>query len=282
MKIVVFDLDETLGYFVQYGIFWDCLNSYLLQKKDAKLNQLNQPDFNTTLDLYPEFLRPNIINILDYLKTKKNTQCCEKIMIYTNNQGHQSWTNNIISYFETKIKYKLFDKIISAFKINGKQIEIYRTTNNKTYNDFIRCTLLPKNAQICYLDDTYYPEMINENVYYINIKPYIYDLPFEEMNKRFLESNLGKTLIAKEEKDCFINFMKENSNQYNFYVTKKDEDDYKIDVILSKRILYHLHDFFNNFVIVNNNSTLYKNITQKKYKHHKVKNKSKKHISFSS
>ncbi len=32
MKIVVFDLDETLGYFVECGIFWDCLNKYLLKE----------------------------------------------------------------------------------------------------------------------------------------------------------------------------------------------------------------------------------------------------------
>lgn len=79
MKIVVFDLDETLGYFVQYGIFWDCLNSYLLQKSSAKLNQLDQPDFDTTLDLYPEFLRPNIINILDYLKKKNIHNAVKKL-----------------------------------------------------------------------------------------------------------------------------------------------------------------------------------------------------------
>ena len=30
-KIVVFDLDETLGYFVEFGIFWDSLCLYLLK-----------------------------------------------------------------------------------------------------------------------------------------------------------------------------------------------------------------------------------------------------------
>ena len=28
-KIVVFDVDETLGYFVEFGIFWDSLNAYI-------------------------------------------------------------------------------------------------------------------------------------------------------------------------------------------------------------------------------------------------------------
>ena len=63
-KIVVFDVDETLGYFVEFGIFWDAL----LQYKPA--HKLDQHEFNTILDLYPEFIRPNILSILSYLKHK--------------------------------------------------------------------------------------------------------------------------------------------------------------------------------------------------------------------
>ena len=120
MKIIVFDLDETLGYFTQFGIFWDCLNEYF--------NQLNTPltqtDFNNVLDLYPEFLRPNIIDVLVYLKDKKRTNCCNKIMIYTNNQGPKEWCEHIIHYFDNKTNYKLFDQIIAAFKVNGEKVEL--------------------------------------------------------------------------------------------------------------------------------------------------------------
>ena len=84
MKIVVFDLDETLGYFTEFGIFWDSLVQYL---KSINKQALNQHDFDDVLDLYPEFLRPNIINILNYLKEKKDSNCCHKMMIYTNNNG---------------------------------------------------------------------------------------------------------------------------------------------------------------------------------------------------
>jgi hypothetical protein len=239
MKIVVFDLDETLGYFVEFGIFWDSLSLYLNK-------QLNQQSFNSLMDLYPEFLRPNIISILSYLKNKKYTKNCQKIMIYTNNQGSRKWANHLISYFESKLgEYKLFDQIISAFKINGKQVEFCRTTNNKTYKDFIRCTKLPINAEICYVDDTFYPEMANDNIYYINIKPYTHSLPFNEIYKRFLESDIGKRLIDKETMNYFIDFMKKKMHLYNFMVVKKNADDYKIDCILSKRILQHLYEFFN-------------------------------------
>ena len=271
MKIVVFDLDETLGYFVEFGIFWDSLSLYL---SNQKLSDLTQIEFNEILDLFPEFLRPNIMNILDYLKKKKMSQCCQKLMIYTNNQGPQKWANYILSYFETKLHCVLFDKVIAAFKINGEHIEICRTTNNKTYDDFIRCTLLPKNAEICYLDDSYYPEMVNENVYYINIKPYTYNLPFAEMYKRFMGSNVGKTLITKESRDYFIDFMEKNIKLYDFQVVKKNTDDYKIDSILSKRILHHLQIFF---IKTNNKDARHskdaKNKTNKRRKNLKTKTK---------
>jgi hypothetical protein len=167
-------------------------------------------------------------------------------MIYTNNQGSRKWINYIVSYFESKLAgYKLFDQIITAFKINGKQVELCRTTNNKTFTDFIRCTKLPINAEICYLDDTFYPEMAHDNIYYINIKPYVHNLSFNEMYKRFFESNIGKTLIDKETMKDFIDLMKKNIKKCNFVIVQKKKDDYKLDVILSKRILHHLYDFFN-------------------------------------
>ena len=242
MKIVVFDLDETLGYFVEYGIFWDCLNNYLLKEN----YELTQNDFNETLDLFPEFLRPNIISILNYLKNKKQSKCCNKMMIYTNNQGPQKWAQQIISYFESKINYKLFDQIIAAFKVNGKKIEIHRTSHEKSYNDLIRCTQIPLDAEICFLDDNYFPEMAHKNVYYINIKPYYYDLRFETMIQRLLISNLGKKQITEKGNNIdFMNTMMREFKRYNFTVINKDEAENEVDKILSKEILSHLQDFFN-------------------------------------
>ena len=89
-NIVVFDLDETLGYFMELGMFWDALKSYI---KQSNLNKkiIDQNLFNNVLDLYPEFLRPNIIDILNYLKKKKEKNHCDKLMIYTNNQGPTEW-----------------------------------------------------------------------------------------------------------------------------------------------------------------------------------------------
>jgi len=242
MKIVIFDLDETLGYFVEFGMFWDCLNKYFIENVNYNLNQ---HDFNNIIDLYPEFLRPNIIPILNYLKYKKESKCCNKLMIYTNNQGTELWANKLIHYFENKIKYKLFDQIIAAFKINGKSMEICRTTHDKTYNDLIKCTKIPLHAKICYLDDSYFPEMSHKNVYYINVKPYIHDLPFETIISRFVESDLGKKMTEKINKSEFETTILKYLNNFSYTYTEKLNEEQELDKIISKQIMIHLQHFFN-------------------------------------
>jgi len=260
MKIVVFDLDETLGYFTQFGIFWDSLTKCI---NDNKIDY--EPNFTETLDLYPEFLRPNIIPILTYLKKKKAEGSCMKVLIYTNNTGPRTWAEQIISYFEEKIHCKLFDQIIAAFKINGKRIEIGRTTYDKTHSDLIKCTKISKDTQICFIDDVFHPGMANDNIYYINIKPYFHTIPFDEMIDRFKNSPYFKETI------CTKTIMK-NIQTYHFATFRKSDEEYEIDKILGKHIIFHLQKFFNNINHINKNKTL-KHRTSKK-------NKTLKHYTF--
>lgn len=263
MKIVVFDLDETMGYFTEYGIFWDCLTNYLKLKEKTPLTQ---NDFNNILDLFPEFLRPNIINILTYLKNKKQSNCCHKMMIYTNNNGPKEWANHIIGYFEKKIKFKLIDQIIAAFRVNGKRIELCRTSHNKSHKDLIRCTKIPINSEICFLDDNYHPEMTHDNIYYINIKPYYYDLDFNYMINKFKESIEYNKILGNDDID-FEEIMLNNFKKYKYDIIKKNMKEYEIDKIVGKQIISHLQEFFNkskkNKTI--KNMSYKKNKTQKKY-----------------
>ena len=238
-RIVVFDLDETLGYYSEFGMFWDALNDFI--KKENVNISIDQQLFDKLLDLFPEFLRPNIINILNYLKQKKKENHCHKLLIYTNNQGPDEWAKQIISYFESKLNYKVFDQIIKAYKINGKQIELYRTSDMKKHSDLISCSKIPETTEICFLDDVYHPGMVNDKIYYINIKPYINDIPFDAMISRFLNSKI----IAFENENLLrthlLNFLK----KFKYTYKKKTRESYNIDVILSKKILQHLHIFFN-------------------------------------
>ena len=258
MKIIVFDLDETLGYFMELGMFWDALNEYIIEQQ---INlPINQSLFNKVLELFPEFLRPNILNILNYIKQKKLTKDCNKLMIYTNNQGSTEWVNYITKYFEEKINYQIFDQIISAFKIRGKRVELCRTSHSKTHSDLIKCTKIPKNTQICFLDDLFHPNMTNKNVYYINLKPYTYDLDFNEMITRFLNSNILDINNATYCRKIILTFMK---SYHHIYVTKKKETQI-IDKIISKKILQHLYIFFKiNPIYPNTSKTKRNNFRQK-------------------
>ncbi len=265
-KIVVFDLDETLGAFVELGIFWDALDNYF--------NNLTKNDFFDVLDLYPEFLRPNIISILNYLKHKKKSNICNKIMIYTNNQGPKHWSYDIKEYFEKRLNSQLFDQVICAFKVDGRQVEINRTTHNKTYSDLLRCTKIPKDAKICFLDDQEHKGMEHDMVYYINIKPYTHDLPYELMIQRFIDSKIPCSAKIDNLND-FRSRVLSHMKLYAYNVKKKDKLECELDRVISKRIMYHLQNFFKN--AMDKTPKQEKNITIKKYKKSKKGNKIKKH-----
>ena len=235
-KVVVFDLDETLGSFGQLGSFCMLLDDYY--NDDNKAYSM----FNELMDLYPEYPRPYILNVLRYLLQKKKDGKCKAVMIYTNNQGERAWVEHIKTYFETKLKSKIFEQIISAFKVDGKVVEVNRTTHDKTIDDFFRCTKLPKDVEICFVDDLFHPKMEDENVYYIHVKGYKHYLPSSVIIKRFLNSSLAKEMKNNSaEREKFTDFM---MNRLNYNIAEKDTDEQEMDVIISKKMLEHMKSFF--------------------------------------
>ena len=232
LKIVVFDLDETLGYFVVFGMFWNAICAFYKRP-------LTQMDFNITMDLYPEFIRPNIIEILTFLKHKKEMNKCSNLIIYTNNQGPEEWAIFIKSYFEWKMRGIIFDRIIPAFKVGGKQVAMGRTTHRKTYPDFVRCANVPENSSICFVDDVFHEEMNANNVYYINVRPYIYDLPYDTLLNRYLMAN------SALRSGLFIIKCAAYFNKYNHMYIPKKEAEYMLDVDDTRKLMKHLKRFFN-------------------------------------
>lgn len=259
-KIVVFDLDETLGYFTEFGIFCDCLNNYF------KNNKYSEKNFDLLLNLYPEFIRPKLIKILEYLKAKKLNNKCKKIMIYTNNQGPKSWAIQIKNYFNKKVQYNLFDQIIAAFKVKGKPVEIGRTTHDKTIDDLIRCTKIPNNVDLCFIDDIYHDGMVDDKVYYIHVKAYKHSLNLKEMLHTYLQSDIGISSVPINERARFESIMENEFKKYYYSVLKKTEHEQDIDNIVGKMIMKHLKKFFNE-----QNSKTYKRKSKIKPKNKTVK-----------
>lgn len=228
--VIVFDLDETLGSFGQLSVLKDAIEYYEKRK-------LSQQEFNKLIDENPEFIRPGVIDILNYVAIKRDKKQCYAIMIYTNNQGPKEWTESISNYFAYKTGRRVFDQIIAAYKINGEQIEPGRTSHEKSYTDFIRCTRLPHNTQVCFFDDVMHDSMKHENVYYINVKPYNNRIPLQTCLERYYAKNPDK------QKECF-------TQARTLYAYKtlgggiKMQEEQDVDVVIGKYLLQNVRDFF--------------------------------------
>jgi hypothetical protein len=165
-------------------------------------------------------------------------------MIYTNNKGPKEWAINIKNYFHKKINYELFVKIIGAFKIKGKHLEFNRTTNKKTINDFIKCTKLSIDTEICFIDDNYHHKMVDDNVFYIKLDQYKYSLSFKELIQRLVKSNILKKYINDETFfNNILNVYLNNSNYKPNYKTSYELENYKMT---SKKTMLYLQTFFDS------------------------------------
>jgi hypothetical protein len=192
--------------------------------------------FRELLDLYPEFLRPGVLSILEFLIYKKKAGICSNIFLYTNNQCPKEWVDFILQYFEERLKCSgLFDKVVYAFKINNKIVETLRTSHSKIYSDLIRCTLMPKNSELCFIDNTYHKKMEHDRVYYIQPKSYEHGLSTDEIINRLMKKWLMFPLSTEVEYSLFDRFS-------NITVNKGGSLQESISV--TQKIMYHLKEYF--------------------------------------
>jgi len=227
-KIITFDLDETLGDFGDMCFLWQMIEPHIptfMTKKEV---------FKKLMDLFPECVRPGIPSILEFLYKKKKAGLCSHVFLYTNNQKSREWVELLLEYFEINTP-GLFDQAICAFKIQDQRVEPMRTTHSKTYNDLIRCTLLPKNAQICFVDNTYHPKMVHERVYYIQPRSYEHGLSGDEMVKRIAKWNMFS--IPTSDFDEIISSFLHRKGIENHFPKRSS-------LAVSQKMMYYLKEYF--------------------------------------
>ena len=240
-KIVVFDLDETLGHFTELAMFWDSI-------KEIEPSLDTPQHFYQVMDLYPEFVRPHIRLILKLIYDNKKAKRCDRLIIYTNNQGPKRWTQLIAGYFQHKLQTSvpLFDNIIATYKYNNKIVEKRRTTHNKTVGDIVRCTNIPKNSDVCFVDDQFHPYMKDERVLYLNIKPFTCSMPFNTMALRYYNKyGCRQQTIKSITKPDFIKLINQQMSRYNYKVFEKSNIEKKVDVVIGKHIYNNIKKFLN-------------------------------------
>ena len=228
-KAVAFDLDETLGSFADLYELWVTLEPH------AK----TQFTFNQLLDLYPEFLRVDILSILGFIRTKIESGQCLPIYIYTNNQCEDmNWVEHIIIYLELRSPgspIKIFAMPICAYKINNRRVEPNRATHHKTYQDFVKCSMFT-HTDLCFVDDQWHPKMKHRRVYYIQPPPYFHGMSRKEIVNRFLQSSTSKMcnpyLVSRLNTLDFEEFCQTPSGKI-----KQDRE-------ISQKMMYYIREFF--------------------------------------
>lgn len=246
-------MDETLGCFFQLGAIMDALEKFYDKK-------FTQDEFNELLDLYPEYIRPDMINILNFLAEQKKKGNIDKIIIYTNNQGPKSWAEKISKYFSHKIQYNIFDKIIGAWKINNKIIESKRTSHEKKLDDLINILKINKDSQICFIDDLYHKEMDKGYTYYINITPYYVVLPIKSIIQRYISKYSYRQLIQRN----FYEFMNNFLENYQFRTANFNMQYFKQNVKISDELFKDLLNYLDLVTPKNHFQKKTNNFTRKK------------------
>lgn len=243
-RIAVFDMDETLGSFADLSRFIYILARVL---KPFDTNKIIQENFNAIMDLYPEVLRPKIMDVMRFLVEMKRLHKCKHVMIYTNNTGPREWIDGIKNYFNYKSGFPLFDRVIGAFKRpNGEVVEVKRTSHNKTYSDFVRCSNLEGEFEVFFVDDRAHPGMHTKNVYVIEVKPYERQIPQSVFIKRFMSSQLFRSLGIPKSAAAKLEAAAEaeDAAEKNMILPYTD-DEREVDTVVGETILEKIRWFFN-------------------------------------
>jgi hypothetical protein len=251
-KVIVLDLDETVGDFSEMIILWKIVQSQ---------TSMTQDDFDRIMDIFPEFFRIGIFTIFEYLCKKRQKGRCTCIYLYTNNRYSPEFPNLIAQYISYKLRLPddgaFFDKTICAFKLGDKIIEKDRSEHKKSHNDFIRCTMLPKSTEICFIDDYFHKKMRHDKIYYIQPHPY--------------NHNLSPNIIATRACSRMPQWFSEKKTLTQLLSIREQGNakQYELQCRISQKIMYYIKEFFHLTTFVPRTRKNNKNIgrfTRKNYR----------------
>jgi hypothetical protein len=99
-KVVIFDLDETIGSFGDLYFLWKSLHP---ENKYPSPHEYTSR-FHKMLALYPEMFRPGIFAVIEYIYRKIQKGIAYPVHVYTNTQcDAPAWVDIILSYIEHKV-----------------------------------------------------------------------------------------------------------------------------------------------------------------------------------
>lgn len=178
-KNIVFDFDETIGYFDQI------IEMIKYTKKTSKEEIFN------FLKIFPFVFRTSIFDIFFYIVRLKKEKKIKNVILYSNN-NNDVFIGFVLSFIHEKLNYDLFDTSISINQTHNK---------NKNITDLLNYSngLLNKNSSIFFIDDKEYQDMKSIQ-YYIKCESYKYiysKLEIEQKLNIIIPINRDKKIISQ-------------------------------------------------------------------------------------
>ena len=187
-KNIVFDFDETIGYFEQI------IDMIRHTKKTSKLEVFE------FFNLFPFVFRTNIFDIFSYIVRLKKEKKIKTVILYSNN-NNDVFISYVLSYIHETLNFSLFDLTISLKQTKNK---------NKNIGDLLNYSngLLNKKSSIFFIDDKEYDDMKSIKYYikfesykYIYSNSYIKDKIGIDLNTSYKSKIISQsiyTIISKE------------------------------------------------------------------------------------
>jgi hypothetical protein len=196
-KNIVFDFDETIGYFDQI------IEMIKYTKKTSKEEIF---DF---LKTFPFVFRTSIFDIFCYIVRLKKEKKIKNVILYSNN-NNDVFIGIVLSFIHETLNYNLFDTSISINQTHNK---------NKNITDLLNYSngLLNKNSSIFFIDDKEYQDMKSIQ-YYIKCESYKYvysKLEIEQKLNIIIPINRDKKIISQS---IYAYISKEIINKIRLFV----------------------------------------------------------------
>ena len=178
-KNIVFDFDETIGYFEQI------IEMIKYTKKTSKEEVFH------FLKLFPFVFRTNIFDIFYYIVRLKKEKKINSVILYSNN-NNDVFIGYVLSFIHETLNYTLFDSTISLNQTHNK---------NKNITDLLNYSngILNKNSSIFFIDDKEYDDVKNSKncKYYIKCESYKYVYTYSIIEYIFTMNHISNYIDEK-------------------------------------------------------------------------------------
>ena len=165
-KSIVIDFDKTIGYFDEILFilkFYIQMNIKVFEKN----KHISHNKIENILLKFIKCLRPDILKIINLILSFRDNNTISKFILYTNNKNNYLISKVISVLQQNEYNNQIFDDII---------------VSNKEKNvDELKHILESKREQLCFIDNRKHINMINENIFYIHCKSYIFEYKYENI-----------------------------------------------------------------------------------------------------